>query len=90
MFAPALLELPVLEEMIGAMTISRYHHASDDQGWSNEALSFLSWSRSGSLQNLINVSNDPITNGCIMTKIALFPEKSCITEETNTSNSIYS
>lgn len=62
MFAPALLELPVLEEMIGAMTISRYHLTSADRGWSKEALSFLSCSRSGSLQNLIDVSNDTIRN----------------------------
>ncbi|KFY66716.1 hypothetical protein V497_00765, partial [Pseudogymnoascus sp. VKM F-4516 (FW-969)] len=51
-FAPALLEMPVLEEIIEAMTLPRYHHTSDDQRWSKEALSFLSCSISGSLQNL--------------------------------------
>ncbi|KFZ24851.1 hypothetical protein V502_00673 [Pseudogymnoascus sp. VKM F-4520 (FW-2644)] len=51
-FAPALLEMPVLEEMIEAMTLPRYHHTSDDQRWSKETLSFLSCSISGSLQNL--------------------------------------
>ncbi|KFY52543.1 hypothetical protein V496_08367 [Pseudogymnoascus sp. VKM F-4515 (FW-2607)] len=51
-FAPALLEMPVLEEMIEAMTLPRYHHTSDDQRWSNETLSFLSCSILGSLQNL--------------------------------------
>ncbi|KFX96046.1 hypothetical protein O988_05516 [Pseudogymnoascus sp. VKM F-3808] len=30
-FAPALLEMPVLEEIIEAMTLPRYHHTSDDQ-----------------------------------------------------------
>ncbi|KFY50759.1 hypothetical protein V495_00100 [Pseudogymnoascus sp. VKM F-4514 (FW-929)] len=29
--APALLEMPVLEEIIEAMTLPRYHHTSDDQ-----------------------------------------------------------
>ncbi|KFY03302.1 hypothetical protein V490_00219 [Pseudogymnoascus sp. VKM F-3557] len=51
-FAPALLEMPVLEEMIEAMTLPRYHHTSDDQRWSKETLSFLSCSILGSLQNL--------------------------------------
>ncbi|KFY30281.1 hypothetical protein V494_08198 [Pseudogymnoascus sp. VKM F-4513 (FW-928)] len=54
-FAPALLEMPVLEEMIEAMTLPRYHHTSDDQRWSEETLSFLSCSISGSLQNLNDI-----------------------------------
>ncbi|KFY50754.1 hypothetical protein V495_00102 [Pseudogymnoascus sp. VKM F-4514 (FW-929)] len=40
-FAPALLEMPVLEEIIEAMTLPRYHHTSDDQRWSKEAPALL-------------------------------------------------
>ncbi|KFY26010.1 hypothetical protein V491_01503 [Pseudogymnoascus sp. VKM F-3775] len=50
-FAPALLEMPVLEEIIEAMTLPRYHRTSGDR-WSKETLSFLYCSISGSLQNL--------------------------------------
>ncbi|KFY17984.1 hypothetical protein V492_00234 [Pseudogymnoascus sp. VKM F-4246] len=70
MFAPVLLELPVLEEIIGAMIISRYH-TSADQGCSKEALSFLSWSRSGSLQNLLDVVvYQPLVTGILATPAA--------------------
>jgi hypothetical protein len=47
--------MPVLAEMIEDMILSRYHHTSDDQRWSKEALSFLSCSISGSLQSLMSV-----------------------------------
>jgi hypothetical protein len=52
----ALLEMPVLAEMIEIMILSRYHHTSDDQRWSKELLSFLGCSISGSLQSLMDVS----------------------------------
>lgn len=54
--AQALLEMPLVAEMIEGMILSRYHHTSDDQRWSKEVLSFLGCSISGSLQSLMNVS----------------------------------
>ncbi|KFY27454.1 hypothetical protein V491_00907 [Pseudogymnoascus sp. VKM F-3775] len=51
-FAPALLEMPVLEEIIEEMALPRYHHTSDNKRWSKETLSFFYCSISGSLQNL--------------------------------------
>jgi hypothetical protein len=89
-FAPALLEMPVLEEMIEAMTLPRYHHTSDDQRWSKETLSFLSCSISGSLQNLNDVSIALFWNLGLTVAIASFCHESCIAEETNTADSIYS
>jgi hypothetical protein len=54
-FVLALLEMPVLEEIIKAMTLPRYHRTSDDR-WSKETLSFLYCLILGSLQNLNDVS----------------------------------
>lgn len=89
-FAPALLEMPVLEEIIEAMTLPRYHYTSDDKRWSKETLSFLSCSISGSLQNLNDVSMALIWNLSLIMAIASSFIESCIAEETDTADSICS
>ncbi|KAH8674434.1 hypothetical protein BGZ60DRAFT_404015 [Tricladium varicosporioides] len=50
-----LLDFPILAELIEEMMLSRYHLTSDDEKWSEDALSFLSCTLSGSLEALINV-----------------------------------
>jgi hypothetical protein len=47
-----LLDFPVLAEIIEEMMLSRYHLVSEDQKWSEDALSFLSCTLSGSLETL--------------------------------------
>jgi hypothetical protein len=51
-----LLHYPLLAEIIEEMILSSYHLASDDDRRSEEALSFLSCTFSGSLESLMNVS----------------------------------
>ena len=50
-----LLDFPVIAELIEEMMLSRYHLTSDDEKWSEDALSFLSCALSGSLESLMNV-----------------------------------
>lgn len=87
-FAPALLEMPILEEMIEAMTISRHHYTSDDQRWPKDALSFLSCSIWGSLQNLNDVSIALFWKLSLILPIASFPNESPIIKKTDTAGSI--
>jgi hypothetical protein len=51
-----LLDIPVLAEIVEEMMLSRYHITSGDDMCSEEALSFLSCTLSGSLQSLMKVS----------------------------------
>ena len=53
-----LLDYPILAEIIEEMMLSRYHLTSDDESWSEDALSFLSCALSGSLENLMNVRRE--------------------------------
>jgi hypothetical protein len=50
-----LLDFPILAEVIEEMMLSRYHLTSSDEKWSEDALSFLSCTLSGSLDTLMNV-----------------------------------
>jgi len=45
----ALLDVPVLAEIIEEIMLPWYHLNSDGEGWSKEALDFLSCSLSGSI-----------------------------------------
>jgi hypothetical protein len=53
-----LLDVPVLAEIIEEMMLPQYHLSSDGEGWSKEALDFLSCSLSGSIQSIMNVSKE--------------------------------
>ncbi|KAH8799383.1 hypothetical protein F5884DRAFT_758410 [Xylogone sp. PMI_703] len=59
-----LLDFPILAELIEEMILTRYHLTPDDEKWSEDALSFLSCTLSGSLESLVNVRDDwsPNTN----------------------------
>ncbi|RFU32105.1 hypothetical protein B7463_g4226, partial [Scytalidium lignicola] len=49
-----LLDFPILAELIEEMILTRYHLTPDDEKWSEDALSFLSCTLSGSLESLVN------------------------------------
>jgi hypothetical protein len=50
-----LLDFPILAEVIEDMMLSRYHLTSEDEKLSEDALSFLSCTLSGSLETLMKV-----------------------------------
>ena len=54
----ALLDFPFLAGIAEEMMLPRYHLTSDDEAWSREALSFLSYSLSYSIETLMKVSNE--------------------------------
>ena len=58
----ALLDFPILAELIEDMMLSRYHLVSDDEKWSEDALSFLSCTLSGSLETLVKVRDYRLPN----------------------------
>ena len=51
-----LLDFPILAELIEDMMLSRYHHTSESEKWSADALDFLACAVSGSLESLVKVS----------------------------------
>jgi hypothetical protein len=86
-----LLDVPVLAEIIEEMMLPRYHLNSDGEGWSKEALNFLSCSLSGSIQSMMNVSIRVTCFGRLGSSynIALLSEKCCITKEVDSPDTPY-
>jgi hypothetical protein len=57
-----LLDLPIIAELIEDIMLSRYHLTSEDEQWSEVALSFLSCALSGSLESVMNVRDQQPPN----------------------------
>lgn len=76
----ALLDFPILAEIIEEMMLSRYHLTSDDEKWSIDALDFLSCTLDGSLESLMNVSKryyiaNTADQASIVSSGRLFPQR---------------